>query len=125
MARILIADDEEGFRFLLQRMLLIDGHEVRETKDGDSALLALNEFPADIALVDLFMPGKEGMETIIEIRRRFPGVKVIAMSGGAPKSGKSYLTVAARLGAHRTMCKPFSADELLAVIQGLTKPTTA
>ncbi|MBI5801198.1 MAG: response regulator, partial [Verrucomicrobia bacterium] len=113
MAQILIADDEDGFRFLLQRMLSTSGHEVREVADGDAALACLRTFAAHVAIVDLFMPGKEGIETIMEIRHRHPETKIIAISGGAPKSGTSFLGVAKKLGAHRTLNKPFSADELL------------
>ncbi len=116
MARILIVDDEEGFRFILNRMLAVLGHEVREVADGDAALKALRTYPASIAIVDLFMPGREGLETIGEIRRQHPDIRIVAMSGGAPQTGKSFLRVAAKLGAHRTLGKPFSADELLAAI---------
>lgn len=119
MAQILIADDEDGFRFLLRRMLAASGHEVREVADGDAAIACLRTFPAQVAIVDLFMPGKEGIETIMEIRRRYPDTKVIAISGGAPKTGTSFLGMAQKLGAHRTLSKPFSADELLVVISHL------
>lgn len=123
MAQILIADDEDGFRFLLRRMLAASGHEVREVSDGDAAIACLRTFPAQVAIVDLFMPGKEGIETIIEIRRQYPEIKIIAMSGGAPQMGTSFLCMAQKLGAHRTLSKPFSADELLAVLNHLSKPS--
>jgi DNA-binding response OmpR family regulator len=119
MAQILIADDEEGFRFLLKRTLETSGHEVREAGDGDAAVATLRTYPAQLAIVDLFMPGKEGIETIIEIRRRHPEVKVVAISGGAPQTGTSFLSVAKKLGAHQTLTKPFSADELLLVVSHL------
>ena len=122
MAQILIADDEDGFRFLLQRMLTTIGHEVREVADGDAAIACLRTFPAQVAIVDLFMPGKEGIETIIEIRQRYQETKIIAISGGAPKSGTSFLGVAQKLGAHGALNKPFSADELLAVLSHLLEP---
>lgn len=122
MAQILIADEEDGFRFLLQRMLTTIGHEVREVADGDLAIACLRTFPAQVAIVDLFMPGKEGIETIIEIRQHYPETKIIAISGGAPKSGTSFLGVAQKLGAHGALNKPFSADELLAVLSHLLEP---
>lgn len=124
MAQILIADDDEGFRFLLRRMLTISGHEIREAGNGDEADTWLRTFPAEVAIVDLFMPGKEGIETIMGIRRRYPAVKIIAISGGAPKSGTSFLGMAQKLGAHRTLNKPFSADELLTVLSHLIEPST-
>lgn len=122
MAQILIADDEDGFRFLLRRMLAVSGHEVREVADGDAAIACLRTFPAQVAIVDLFMPGKEGIETIMEIRRRYPDTKIIAISGGAPQTGTSFLGMAQKLGAHRALCKPFSADELLALLNHLIEP---
>lgn len=122
MAKILIVDDEDGFRFLLRSMLAISGHEVREAADGDAAIACLRTFPAQVAIVDLFMPGKEGIETIMEMRQRHPGTKVVAISGGAPKTGTSALGMAKKLGAHRTLSKPFSADELLAVLSQLIEP---
>ncbi|KAF0174707.1 MAG: response regulator receiver [Limisphaerales bacterium] len=124
MAQILIADDEEGFRFLLKRMLETSGHEVREAADGDAAIAALRTFPAQVAIVDLFMPGREGIETIMEIRRRHPDTKIIAISGGAPKTGSSFLGMAQKLGAHRALNKPFSADELLVLVSHLIEPDT-
>lgn len=125
MAKILIADDEDGFRFLLQRMLAVDGHEIREASDGDAALAALQTFPAEVVVMDLFMPGKEGIETIMEIRNRYPAIKVIAISGGLPKSGASFLNLAQKLGAHRILNKPFSADELFVILHQLLTPGSA
>lgn len=122
MAQILIADDEDGFRFLLRRTLAAVGHEVCEVVDGDAAIAALRTFPARVIIVDLFMPGKEGIETIIEVRRSYPATKIIAISGGAPQAGTSFLGMAQKLGAHRTLSKPFSAAELLAVVSDLLNP---
>ncbi len=122
MAQILIADDEDGLRFILRRMLAVAGHEVREVTDGDAAIACLRTYPAQLAIVDLFMPGKEGIETIMEIRRLYPEVKIIAMSGGSPKTGSSFLGMAQKLGAHRTLGKPFSADELFLVVDNLLAP---
>lgn len=119
MAHILIADDEDGFRFLLKRMLILAGHEVCDASHGEEAVACLEKFPAQLAIVDLFMPGKEGIETIMEIRQRYPAVKIIAVSGGTQKTGASFLTVAQRLGAHLALSKPFSADELLAALNHL------
>ena len=123
MAQVLIADDEAGFRFLLARTLAAMGHEVREAAEGDAALICLQTFSAQIVIMDLFMPGKEGIETIIEIRRRYPAIKIIAMSGGTPKNGVSFLMLAQKLGAHETLVKPFSTDELLTVMSHLVENT--
>lgn len=116
MARILIADDEEDFCFLMQRALAIAGHEVRVSRDGNEAMASLREAPADVAVVDLYMPGKDGIETIMDIRRRYPDLKIIAITGSLPKTGAPILAMAQKLGAHLTLAKPFSVEELLAAV---------
>ena len=116
MARILIADDEQDFRFLMQRALALAGHEVRVAKDGIEAMTSLHAAPADVAVVDLFMPVKDGIETILDIRRRYPDLKIIAITGSIPKTGVSVLVMAQKLGAHLTLAKPFTVEELLAAV---------
>lgn len=129
MARILIADDEADVRNLLQRALTIAGHEARAVKDGNEALACLREVPVDVAVVDLYMPGKDGIETIMDIRRRHPDTKIIAITGSEPPTGKAMLHMASKLGAHRALAKPFTAEELLAtvvaVLEGQPAPGTA
>jgi DNA-binding response OmpR family regulator len=119
MARILIVDDEEDVRTLLCRALAIAGHEAVTAKEGNEAMARLRESPVDLAIVDLYMPGKDGIETIMDMRRRYPAIKIIAMTGSAPTTGTPVLAMAHRLGAHRTLPKPFSVEELLAGILAL------
>ena len=116
MARILIADDEQDFCFLMQRALALAGHEVRVARDGNEAMTSLRAASADVAVVDLFMPGKDGIETILDIRRRYPDLKIIAITGSMPKTGASVLVMAQKLGAQLTLAKPFSVEELLAAV---------
>lgn len=129
MARILIADDEPDVRALLERALTIAGHEVRAVVDGNEALACLREAPVDVAVVDLYMPGKDGIETIMDIRRRHPDIKIIAITGSEPPTGKAMLRMASKLGAHRALAKPFTAEELLAtvvaVLEGQPAPGTS
>jgi len=116
MARILIADDEQDVRTLLERALTIAGHEAQVAKDGNEALALLRTTPMDVAVVDLYMPGKDGIETIMDIRRRHPDVKIIAITGSEPPTGKAMLHMARKLGAHQVLAKPFTAEELLAAL---------
>ena len=116
MARILIADDEQDFCFLMQRALALAGHEVRVASGGNEAMTSLRAASADVAVVDLFMPGKDGIETILDIRRRYPDLKIIAITGSMPKTGGAVLAMAQKLGAHLTLAKPFSVEELLAAV---------
>lgn len=119
MARILIADDEESFSLLLQRALVAAGHESRLAKDGNEALTALKAAPVDLAIVDIFMPGKDGIETIQEFRRLSPSVKIIAITGSVSKTSSSLLVMAQKLGAHQALSKPFSVEQILAAVDGL------
>ena len=69
--------------------------------------------PVDVVLVDMFMPWKEGVETIRELRRSYPNVKIIAMSGGGTKGEVDVLLVAKAMRCHQALVKPFSGDDLI------------
>ena len=119
MARILVIDDDEQLRRMLCLALGREGYVVVEAGDGNEGLHQLREAPVDLIITDLLMPEKEGLETIMDIRREFPDVKIIAMSGGGQARNLNFLRVAERLGAQRTMSKPFHIHALLAVVQEL------
>lgn len=118
MARILVIDDNDEFRKLFRIMLEKSGYEVVEASDGDEAIKLYDRQPADLVVSDLIMPGKEGVQTMVELRRMFPGVRIIAMSGGGFEGPDDYLE-SARLvgGAVRTFAKPFKFDEMLQAIK--------
>lgn len=118
MAQILIIDDDRHLRYAVRTALEEAGHDVREAGDGKEGLQACAEQSVNLVLCDLFMPGKEGLETIIELRQRFPGVPIIAVSGGHATSGMDCLPMAAKLGAEKIVYKPFDMNRLLALIQG-------
>src|SRR5260370_25679819 len=87
MARILVVDDDHDICEVLEMGLTHAGHEVRVAADGASALRLVRAEPFDLIITDIFMPGKEGIETIMEIRPDFPAVKVVAMSRGGRAGG--------------------------------------
>lgn len=116
MARILIADDDLDLRTMIQRALAAVGHDVQGAQDGNEALALLRAGPVDVAVVDIYMPGKDGIETIMDLHRRHPGIKVIAITGSAPQTGKAMLAMAKRLGAHLALAKPFTVEELIAAV---------
>jgi DNA-binding response OmpR family regulator len=108
MATVLIIDDDEQIRGLLKETLASDGFQVFEASDGRAGLQQFQRVPANVVFVDLVMPEKEGLETIRELRRLAPGVKLIAMSGGIGAYGSSgMLEVASKLGADLVFEKPF------------------
>lgn len=119
MHSVLIADDDPQILAVLRRFLEAKGFDVHEACDGNRALATCREHPPAVAVVDLIMPGKEGLETIQEIRKLHPEVKVIAISGGGLGSPETYLSLAMRLGAHSSLAKPFGPAELVRAIDEL------
>ena len=117
MASILVIDDEDSLRAALRRNLQKAGYHVIEANEGRQGLQRLASFPVDLVLIDIFMPGKEGLETIRELRRSYPNIPVIAMSGGGSKGMADVLCVATILGARRTLLKPFTGQELIEAVQ--------
>ncbi|HSG72042.1 MAG TPA: response regulator, partial [Planctomycetaceae bacterium] len=80
--RILIIDDEESVRETLSMMLEDRGYEIRGARDGNRGLQLIEVFRPHLVITDIIMPDKEGIETIIEVRRRWPDLRIIAISGG-------------------------------------------
>jgi DNA-binding response OmpR family regulator len=119
MARILIIDDESLIRDLLKKILEREGYEIVTASGGEEGIKIHRENPADLIITDLIMPGKEGIETIMELRRDFKDVKIIAMSGGGRIDPETYLQLAKTLGAIKTIAKPFDRIELLKTIHEL------
>ena len=108
MRRILVIEDDDSFRKLLIHYLEVAGYEVVDAPDGDIGTMLYRENPTDLIITDIFMPEKEGIETIIELKRDFPDVKIIAISG----SGYRYLGCAEEFGALRTFSKPLDGDRI-------------
>jgi len=119
MKRILIIDDDTLFRQMLRQTLEREGYEVVEASDGDEGIKLYRQVPADLIIMDIIMPGREGISTIIEIRNDFPDTKIIAISGGGSIDPRIYLEVAERYGTSRTFSKPFEPKELLDAIREL------
>jgi DNA-binding response OmpR family regulator len=115
-----VVDDNEDLRGTVQALLQADGFEVAVAADGDAALAAHRLRPADVVITDLFMPDKDGIETIIELKKLYPSVKIIAMSGWTSTRGSDYLQVAREIGAAVTLQKPFDPQELSRVVRELT-----
>ncbi len=88
-----------------------------EAAEGGEGVEVLKAQTVDMVLVDLFMPGKEGLETIMELRRLHPGIRIIAMSGGGTKGHMDVLKAAKLMGARRTLQKPFTREQLLEALE--------
>jgi YesN/AraC family two-component response regulator len=100
-------------------MLEREGYNVKEASDGELAIQAFRQKPADIVITDIIMPNKEGIETIMEIKRDFPNTKIIAISGGGQVNSVEYLDWAKKLGAQRTFTKPVERIELIEAVAEL------
>ena len=114
---VLVVDDEKTIRYILRQMLEKIGYRVFEASNGHEALRILDEHNADLIIIDILMPEKDGIETIIEIRRRSPDLPIIAISGGGGPRNISYLELARKFGADYIMPKPFSVVEVLNVVK--------
>src|SRR5207244_2307507 len=118
-AKVLIVDDNQDILASMKILLEQEGYDVRTADDGQGAFERQERDPAQVLVTDLFMPGKEGIETIAEFRRKWPATKIIAMSGGGQVATRDYLTVAAGIGADATLRKPFDPEELFKTLRGL------
>lgn len=114
---ILVIDDDESIRLLLRAVLEPEGYQVLEASDGVKGLQEYEKNPTDLVITDLIMPGKEGIETIRDLCREFPGVKIIAVSGGGRIGPDSYLKMAKGVGARRTLRKPFDRNSLVKTVE--------
>jgi len=121
MARILIIDDEPQIRSMLKLMLERDGYEVIEAPDGVEGIKVYRQNPADLIITDLIMPNKDGIGMIIELKKEFPDVMIIAMSGGGLNKPDGYLKGAEKLGAACTLTKPIDREEMLKAVKDILK----
>ncbi len=119
MAQILVVDDDVQVLTIIQRSLEKQGYDVETAADGIEAMKCIHRKPVDLIITDLLMPKKEGIETIIEIRRDFPKIKIIAMSGGSRLVPEHFLNVASKIGANRVFTKPFDRKDLLQAVEVL------
>lgn len=112
MARIVLVDDTELLREALQLVLERAGHTVVTAASGLGIEGVVAQHKADLVITDMLMPGRDGVETVMALRRRHPGVRIIAMSGGGNR-GNLDLGMARKLGVSVTLTKPFEPEELV------------
>jgi len=115
-ARILVVDDDENICRVVQRMLSAAGYDVDTAENGQEALAKLTP-DVDLVLSDVLMPEMDGIEMIMRLRKEAPRAKIISMSGGGIQDKEHVLEIAQRLGAERTLSKPFSREDLIGTVQ--------
>jgi YesN/AraC family two-component response regulator len=116
MARILLIDDDDATRSVLRLILNQFGHFVIEARNGKEGMELFMHANADLVITDIVMPEKEGFEVLKEMRKIFPAVKIIAISGGGRVNPTDNLRMAKFLGAAKVLAKPISTEDLMGAI---------
>jgi CheY-like chemotaxis protein len=122
MARILVVDDDPVSRSILRGIMEGSRHVVEEAADGVQAMKAYRRAPFDLVITDIFMPEKEGVELVREMRQEFPGARIIAVSGGSSSARFDSLDWIKAFGVSHTFTKPFDRRAILAAVDELLSP---
>jgi DNA-binding response OmpR family regulator len=117
MARILVIDDDDIMNGMIVQLLSEVGYEVEGAEDGGLGLRLLETKPFDLVVTDIIMPDKEGLETIVAIRKKNKAVPIIAVSGGGKLGPEQYLHMAKHFGADYAFQKPFYREPFLAAVR--------
>ncbi len=121
MKKILVMDDEAAIRSMLKKLLEREGYFVITASEGKEGMDLFNKESMDLVVTDLIMPEKEGIEVIMELRKKYPDVPVIAMSGGGRNSPEVYLNTAKLLGARAVLEKPVQTKIFLDAVKRALK----
>jgi CheY-like chemotaxis protein len=123
---VLIADDDPTLRAIAAELLSGEGYRVLEAEDGDQALRIVEAETVDLIVLDMLMPNKDGIETIIELKRRRSSVRILAISSGGSMDVNSLLNPALAFGADRVMSKPLRISTFATTIaEMLAGPSVA
>ena len=117
MRRVLVVDDEPHIRTVLRGYLQADGFEVAEAADGEAALAAMRDQPPDLVLLDVMLPGIDGLEVLRQLRT-FSDVYVILVTARAEEVDK---LVGLGVGADDYVTKPFSPREVTARVKAVLR----
>jgi two-component system, chemotaxis family, chemotaxis protein CheY len=117
MGYILVIDDDPDLRQTMRRILERGGHTVQEAENGLAGLRMVEREPPLLVVTDLLMPEKEGIETIMELRERFPRIGVVAVSGAGGVDEAGPLVDAELFGADATLSKPFDIESFLETVE--------
>jgi DNA-binding response OmpR family regulator len=126
MTRVLVIEDDPSVGAAIQMMLDREGCDTVHTPDADMGIKAFESSSFDLVIVDIFLPGANGLEIIAEFRNRAPAVPILAMSGfrfrGSMDPGLDFLGMAAGAGATGCLRKPFTPEQLTAAIRASLEP---
>jgi len=120
---ILLVDDEESIRKMVRAVLGEEKYVFTEASNGVEALAIMEAKSFDLIITDVIMPGCDGIELVMTVRKKLPDIKVIVMSGGGRVRADHYLNLAEKLGAARVFEKPFNTAELRGTVSELLSET--
>jgi CheY-like chemotaxis protein len=112
MSTVLIVDDEESIRDVAAAILEKQGHQTVRAADAEEAMAAIEKGGIDVALVDVVLPGRGGLDLLMQIRSDHPALPVIVMSGKVRTDASPFRTLAQQFGARYVLSKPFTSREL-------------
>ena len=122
MKNILVVDDNQMMRKLIKNLFPGEEFEITEATNGMEGLDFVKQNPVDLIITDIVMPKMEGIELIMNLRRDFPKIKIIAISGGKPY----YLYMAKKLGIDGNFTKPLNHQSFLQAVKRVIQfPATA
>ena len=113
--RLLICDDEPKICHVLSQYFTLKGYEVRAVNRGEEVLALVGVFQPNVVLLDLLMPGMTGVETLKDIKQRYPNIKVIMLSAA---DHQDVAQGAIQLGADSYVCKPANLPQLEHLVNG-------
>jgi len=117
MPTVLVADDDAGTQSMISSVLTLSGHSVLQVGNGSECMARMALQNVDLAIIDIFMPEMDGLETLLELRERYPDTKVICMSGGGSGGNMEYLQMAKTIGADFILAKPFTARAVVDLVK--------
>jgi DNA-binding NtrC family response regulator len=119
MARVLVIDDDLQLRKLICKILVTEDHEAYDAANGIEGLELIEKKPFDLVVTDIFMPGEDGLGTIMEISKNYPQIKIIAMTGGGSVKDVDFLKLASNLGARKVFQKPIDMAVFLTAVNDI------
>ena len=113
MATVLVVDDEPIMLKLCASILAFGHHNVLQASGAEQVMQLLHSSPADLALLDVVMPGINGLDLAMLIQRKYPTTKILLMSGYGPRE---IMKIAGKDNPHRIIWKPFKSESLLRMV---------
>jgi CheY-like chemotaxis protein len=123
MALAVVIDDDAQVRCLVAMMLARAGYEVAQAKNGEEGIELCSSLAPEIVVTDIFMPRRDGIDVLREVKTHAKQPRVVAISGGSPRLQVDFLGVAEKMGADAVVPKPFTPSQLLQAVTG--DPTRA